>query len=82
MSSDGLVRLRRLQRGIAEETVSAESTALYFCETDNGNSSLTPLHLDLFGNITNWPRDFFGDQFGEIAAMTKAAIKRQKAAGK
>ena len=33
--------------------------------------------MDEFGNIANWPEDFFGDQFGEIAAMSEAALKRQ-----
>jgi hypothetical protein len=35
------------------------------------------LQLDLFGNIKNWPKDFFGDQLGEVAARTTAAIDRQ-----
>ena len=37
------------------------------------------LEVDEFGNIANWPKDFFGDQFGEIAAMSEAALKRQVA---
>jgi len=44
---------------------------------------LTPLDVDLLGSIRNWPKDFFGDQFGEMAAITKAAIaQQQKAAQK
>jgi hypothetical protein len=34
--------------------------------------------MDLFGNIENWPKDFFGDEFGEIAAMSQAAMERRK----
>lgn len=70
--------LKRLQRRIAEKTITPDTTALYFCEADNGLSKLTTLDLDLFGSILNWPKDFFGDQFGEMAAMTKAAIERKK----
>lgn len=70
--------LKRLQRRIADQTITKDETALYFCEADNGQSKLTPLDIDLFGNIDNWPKDFFGDQFGEIAEMTKAAIKRKQ----
>jgi len=70
--------LRRLQRRIAEQTVSSEETALYFCEAVAEGSKLTPLDVDLFGNITNWPKDFFGDEFGEMAAITKAAMERKK----
>jgi predicted ATPase len=70
--------LKRLQRRIAEKAISRDETALYFCETENGESKLTSLNVDLFGNIQNWPREFFGDQFGEMAAMTKAAMERKK----
>jgi len=71
--------LKRLQRRIAEECITPDKAALYFCETGDGESRLTTLDVDLLGNITNWPKDFFGDQFGEMAAMTKAALDRKKA---
>lgn len=66
--------LRRLQRRIADETIKPDQAALYFCSTEKGESRLTPLDLDPFGTIENWPRDFFGDEFGEIAAMSQAAL--------
>jgi len=72
--------LKRLQRRIADETIRSEETALYFCSAAEGGSSMTPLNLDLFGNITNWPRDFFGNEFGEMAATTEAAMKRKQSA--
>ena len=37
-----------------------------------------PLDLDLYGNIKNWPDGFFGDEFGEIAAMSRAALQRRQ----
>lgn len=70
--------LKRLQRRIADETITKDDTALYFCEANNGQSALTPLDLDLFGDIQNWPKDFFGDQFGEIAETAKAVITRKE----
>lgn len=70
--------LRRLQRRIAEQQISAKDTALYFCEIENGISELTALQVDPFGSITNWPKDFFGDDMGDIAAMTIAAMERQQ----
>ena len=72
--------LRRLQRHVAEETLSPEEAALYFCQTDKGESRLTPLDLDPYGNIRNWPKDFFGDELGEIAAMSQAALERKRRA--
>jgi hypothetical protein len=70
--------LRRLQRRVAEQAMRPEDMALYFCEATAEGSHLMPLDVDLFGNITNWPEDFFGDEFGEIAAMSEAAIRRQQ----
>jgi predicted ATPase len=71
--------LRRLQRHIAEEALSRDQAALYFCNTNNqGVSQLQELELDPYGNITNWPKDFFGDEMGDLLAMTEAAIERQQ----
>lgn len=70
--------LRRLQRRIAEEELTPEQTSLYFCNMSKDGSKLTPLKLDLFGSIRNWPKDFFGDEFGEMAAITQAAMHRRK----
>ena len=72
--------LLRLQRRIAEEAVPADAVKLYFCDAPNGVSTLTPLELDLFGNIRNWPDKFMGDAFRETAAAELARLKRMKAA--
>ncbi len=72
--------LRRLQRRIAEERqgFSNQDAALYFCQnTPEGDSQLISLELDPFGNISNWPNGFFGDEMGELVAMTEAAMQRQ-----
>ena len=69
--------LRRLQRRIAEGEVSHEDVALYFVETHRGQSEIHKLMVDTYGNITNWPRDFFGDEIGDLSAMTEAAIERR-----
>lgn len=69
--------LRRLQRRIAEEKLRLDETALYFCEVEKGISFIRPLELDLFGNIRNWPPDFFGDLTGDLFEMAQAGIKRR-----
>lgn len=70
--------LRRLQRRIAEGELNEDEVGLYFCSTDDdGSSRISHLEIDQYGNISNWPRDFFGDQFGEIAAISEAVLKRQ-----
>ncbi len=69
--------LRRLQRRIAEEEISDEDVGLFFCSPGDEASKLEELEVDPFGNIVNWPKDFFGDQFDEIASMSEAGLKRQ-----
>lgn len=70
--------LRRLQRRVAEEQLTNQDAALYFCQTNNrGISEITALKLDRYGNINNWPDGFFGDELGELAAMTEAGMRRQ-----
>lgn len=71
--------LRRLQRRIAEERLTADAAALYFCRLSDGRSQAERLRMNLFGYIENWPEDFFGDQMEEVAAMTAAAQRRQRA---
>ena len=70
--------LNRLQRRIAEEKISVDKTALYFCRNDEGVSNIERLKMDEFGNIANWPENFFGDEMGDLFAMTKAQRERQK----
>jgi predicted ATPase len=75
LESHGEHLLRRIQRRIAEEKLNAESTALYFCEMHLGRSKIMPLAISEFGDIANWPENFFGDELGEIAAITQAQMR-------
>ena len=70
--------LRRLQRRIAEGKFKLEDAALYFCDAKNGASELTELNINMWGEIANWPQDFFGDEFRELAAIISAKMKRKK----
>ena len=71
--------LTRLQRRIAEEEIPASDTALYFCQVNDGTSEIERLGMDEYGNITNWPQDFFGDVTGELIKKTKVEMQRRKA---
>lgn len=71
--------LLRLQRRIAEEKASANDIALYFCRIHDGDSIAARLELDEYGTIANWPEQFFGDSFGEVAERTLAIQKRRRA---
>ena len=70
--------LLRLMRRIAEERISADETALYFCQINDGASEIEHLNMDEYGNIRNWPQDFFGDSTGELIKKTRAEMRRRK----
>ena len=72
--------LTRLQRRIAEEKISTDQTALYFCRNDEGVSTIEKLEVDELGNIRNWPENFFGDVMGDMFALTDAQMERKKEA--
>ena len=69
--------LRRLQRRIAEDVVSQEKVSAYFANITKTPATLEPLQLDMFGNIQNWPENFFGDEMGDITEQARAAMKKR-----
>lgn len=71
--------LNRLQRRVAEGVVRPEDVAVYFCRRAGAATELEPLRLTPYGEIENWPENFFGDEMAEIAARTLAALQRRKA---
>jgi AAA15 family ATPase/GTPase len=73
--------LRRLQRRIAEDKVSQEKISAYFANIDKTPATLEPLQIDIFGNIQNWPKNFFGDEMGDIAEQAKAVMQKKQLVG-
>lgn len=69
--------LRRLQRRIAEDVVSQEKVSAYIANIAKMPATLEQLKIDIFGNILNWPENFFGDDMGDITAQAKAAMKKR-----
>ena len=69
--------MRRLQRRVAEEDASSDHVKLYFVSTNRGVAQASDLALNEWGEIENWPDQFFGDEMGEIAAITKASLRRK-----
>lgn len=70
--------LNRLQRRVAEGAVAPEDVAVYFCRRTGSATELEPLSLNMFGEIENWPENFFGDEMADIAGRTLAAMQRKK----
>ncbi len=73
--------LRRLQRRTAEEKLRPpHEVALYFCDIEDGISRIEELNLDVFGRISNWPDDFFGDMDGDILEVLDKGLGKKIAA--
>lgn len=73
--------LARLQRRIAEVEqpfATPEHIKMYFCKMTEDGSKLEPVNVDKYGQIANWPDDFFGDISGDIEAMSRAGLKRRR----
>ena len=77
--------LRRLQRRVAEPSLepeqqaTAEDVKLYFVSSQRGEAQCTDLQLNEYGEVENWPANFFGDEMGEVAAIAEASLKRRMA---
>lgn len=71
--------LTRLQRRVAEQVIDAAEVAIYFVNRQGAAADMEALRLNIFGEIENWPDNFFGDEMGDIAARTMAALQRQGA---
>ena len=69
--------MRRLQRRVSEETASPDDVRLYFIEATDGVARASDLVLNEWGEIENWPDKFFGDEAGEIVAITQNALRRR-----
>lgn len=73
--------LKRMQRRVAERSVTPDQVALYFCDSTDGESHISELEINEYGEIHNWPRDFFGDRLGETTAIVEAGLKQRAALG-
>ena len=70
--------LNRLQRRVAEGMIKPADVAVYFCRRAGSATELEPLRLNVFGEIENWPENFFGDEMADIAGRALAAMRRKK----
>lgn len=70
--------LRRLQRRIAEGKVGQDMVSAYFANVTKAPAKLESLKIDEYGNILNWPKDFFGDEMEDISKQALAGIKKRR----
>lgn len=71
--------LRRLQRKIAEGEIRETDVALYFCYSGPNGSAMDRLEVDTYGDILNWPPDFFGDELEDVAVQAEVGMQRKLA---
>ncbi|WP_372609467.1 DUF3696 domain-containing protein [Halomonas sp.] len=71
--------LNRLQRRVAEGEVMPDDVSIYFVSRKSGAAHIEPLQLNEFGDIENWPDDFFGDDMEDITQRALAAARKRKA---
>lgn len=69
--------LNRLLRRVAEETVKPEEIAIYFADSHSDGARLEPIRVNDFGEIENWPENFFGDEMADLTGRTIAAARRR-----
>lgn len=70
--------LRRIQRRRAEGAQGSDNVRLHFASGGANGSELADLELDRYGQIRNWPKDFFGDELGEVFAIQEAGLRRRR----
>jgi len=76
--------LKRIQLRIAEQQlanrtpVSADDVRLWFIDQPDAVSQAHDLKINDYGEITNWPPNFFGDPLTETARIAKAGLRRRR----
>jgi predicted ATPase len=70
--------LRRLQRRVAEEKIAPDAVEMYVCSKGGGKGArIERLEVDEYGDILNWPPDFFGNELEDVAIQAEAGIQRR-----
>jgi len=71
--------LRRLLRRVAEEAVPADDIRCYVVNPPGRSGArIEPLDVDEFGNVHNWPENFFGDHAADLIAQSRSARNRRQ----
>jgi len=73
--------LRRFQRRVAEtynSVATPDNLRLYFATRIEGASKMETVEMTPYGQIKNWPDDFFGDVSGDLEKMMDAGRKKRR----
>jgi len=75
--------LRRLQLRVAEtddndeRKISSGDVKLFFVSENKGKADVADLYLNQWGEIENWPYEFFGNEMDELASIAEASLKKK-----
>lgn len=67
--------LRRIQRRIAEGRANKDHVAVYLILGRERGAEIHELVIDEYGDIRNWPDEFFGDLNDDLAVIAAAAAQ-------
>lgn len=67
----------RIRRRIAENQISADDVALHWIDDSSEQGSRArPIPIDASGEVADWPRGVFSEDFEEVKAMRRAQQRR------
>ncbi|MFH0826168.1 MAG: DUF3696 domain-containing protein [Pseudomonadota bacterium] len=72
--------INRLRLRIAESegTDLADMTKVYFVTKSRGRSHFRLVHINPYGAIEEWPKNFFDQQLGDVAGILKAGWEKRE----
>ena len=76
--SEYLVNRLRYRVAISEGASLADDIMIYFVEKEQGRSKYSPIKINQFGVIPDWPKGFFDEGEETAAALLKAAMDKRK----
>lgn len=70
--------LRRLQRNFADTRLVKGDAELYFCTNSPDGARAEQIRVDQYGNIENWPENFFGNVADDLMRVALARCNREQ----
>jgi predicted ATPase len=73
--------LTRLQRRIAERATAfatPQNILAYFCQPSSDGAQIQAVEVNAYGQILNFPPNFFGDLSGDLQATTRAGLRARR----
>jgi predicted ATPase len=73
--------LTRLQRRIAERATAfttPQNIRAYFCQPSPDGAQIQAVEVNAYGQILNFPPNFFGDLSGDLEAATRAGLRMRR----